>query len=563
MNASLAAIACIALYIIGYRYYGGHLARRVFRLDPARITPAHRLNDGLDYVPSSRAMLFGHHYASIAGLSPMLGPAIAVIWGWLPGMLWVVFGTLLIGAVHDFGCLVLSMRSNGESIGTLVERIIGPRARPLFLILIFFLVSVAMGLFVHVVSTLFSREFYPQAVMPTGSLMLIAVVMGLLIYKARKPLGWVTAGALAVMLLCVWAGLRVMGPDLAVGNWNLILLAYAFVASVLPVWLLLQPRDFINSLLLYLGLALMYAGFFLLRPQFDAPMIQTQAQGAPPFIPFVFITIACGAISGFHGLVSSGTTAKQINREQDAQFIGYGAMIGESLLGLIAVLACTAGFLSAEKWQQHYSQWQSGLAHNMRAFIDGTSLFINQVGIPMELAKAFVALVAVSFALTTLDSATRLLRYNLEEIAATAKQKWLGNRFVASFLAVLAIGFFAFFQVDGKPAGVILWVIFGTTNQVLGALSLLAITLYLMQRRAPYLWTLLPMVFMLVTTLYAMGSQVRGFIGKEQILLAVVGIGILALTVWLCVEAALRLIQMRRERRAEAARRPHSGQAAG
>ncbi|MEE9229746.1 MAG: carbon starvation protein A [Acidobacteriota bacterium] len=548
MNASVAAAVCIALYIVGYRYYGGYLARRVFRLDPARVTPAHRFKDGIDYLPCNRNMLFGHHYASIAGLSPMLGPAIAVIWGWLPGMLWVVLGTILIGGVHDFGCLVLSMRSKGESIGTLVERIIGPRARPLFLILIFFLVAVAMGLFVHVVSTLFTEAFYPEAVLPTGSLMIIAVVMGLLLYRARLPLRWVTLGGFVVMLLCVYGGLYVPGPDLSVGSWNGILLTYALAASVLPVWLLLQPRDFINSLLLYLGLGAMYTGFFLLRPEFDAPMLQTQAQGAPPFIPFVFITIACGAISGFHGLVSSGTTAKQISSEGDARFIGYGGMIGESLLGLIAVLGCTAGFLSPEKWQQHYSHWEGGLAHNMRAFIDGTSLFINQVGIPMELAKAFVALVAVSFALTTLDSATRLLRYNIEEVAATLRQPWLGNRFLASILAVIAIGFFAFFEVDGKPAGVILWVIFGTSNQVLGALSLLAITLYLMQRRAPFMWTLVPMVFMLLTTLAAVGSQVKGFIQKDQLLLTLVGLGILGLTVWVCVEAALRLRQMRLER---------------
>lgn len=547
MNAALAAIACLGVYAIGYRWYGGRLARRVFRLDDARVTPSHRLSDGIDYVPSNRYILFGHHYASIAGLSPMLGPAIAVIWGWLPGLLWVVLGSLLVGAVHDFGCLVVSMRSDGASIGTVAERVIGPRARILFLILIFFLVSVAMGLFVHVVSTLFSREYHPEAILPSGSLMFIAVAMGLLIYKARKPVGTVTAGAFVVMLACVAAGLVVPAPILAVGQWNLILLGYAFVASVLPVWLLLQPRDYINSLLLYLGLAMMYGGFFLLRPAFDAPAIHMNPSGAPPFLPFVFITIACGAISGFHGLVSSGTTAKQIDKEKDAHLIGYGGMIGESLLGLISVLACTAGFLSPERWHAHYGRWSQDLGVNMRAFIDGTSLFITRLGLPSDLAKALVALVAVSFALTTLDSATRLLRYNIEELAATWKQKWLGNRYLASLLAVAAIGFFTFCRVDGKPAGVTLWVIFGTTNQVLGALSLLAVTLYLMQARASYLYTLVPMAFMLLTTLGAMSAQVRGFILKGQSLLVLVGLGVLALSCWLCVEAILRLRRMQRQ----------------
>jgi carbon starvation protein len=547
LNAALAAVACLAVYAIGYRWYGGRLARGVFRLDDSRVTPSHRLSDGMDYVPSNRYILFGHHYASIAGLSPMLGPAIAVIWGWLPGLLWVVLGALLVGAVHDFGCLVVSMRSDGASIGTVAERIIGPRARILFLILIFFLVSVAMGLFVHVVSTLFSVEYHPEAVLPSGSLMIIAVVMGLLIYKARQPVGPVTAAAFAVMLACVAAGLVMPAPILAVGNWNLILLGYAFLASVLPVWLLLQPRDYINSLLLYLGLGMMYAGFFILRPAFDAPAVHLNPPGAPPFLPFVFITIACGAISGFHGLVSSGTTAKQIDKEGDARFIGYGGMIGESLLGLISVLACTAGFLSPERWHAHYGRWSQDLGLNMRAFIDGTSLFITQLGPPRDLARAFVALVAVSFALTTLDSATRLLRYNIEELAATWKQKWLGNRYLASLLAVAAIGFFAFWRVDGKPAGVTLWVIFGTTNQVLGALSLLTVTLYLMQARANYLYTLVPMAFMLLTTLGAISAQVRGFILGGQSLLTLVGIGILTLSCWLCVEAILRLRRMKRE----------------
>ncbi len=550
MNATLAAVACLALYAVGYRWYGGHLARRVFRLDDAQATPSHRLSDGMDFVPSNRYILFGHHYASIAGLSPMLGPAIAVIWGWLPGMLWVVLGTLFVGAVHDFGCLVVSMRSNGASIGTVAERIIGPRARALFLILIFFLVAVAMGLFVHVVSTLFSHDYHPEAVLPSGSLMLIAVAMGLLIYKGKKSVGSVTAAAFVVMLVCVGAGLALPGPDLPMGEWNLILLGYAFLASVLPVWLLLQPRDYVNSLLLYLGLGMMYAGFFLLRPAFDAPAVQMHPAGAPPFLPFVFITIACGAISGFHGLVSSGTTAKQIDREGDARFIGYGGMIGESLLGLISVLACTAGFVSPERWREHYAQWSGDLGVNMRAFIDGTSLFIAQLGVPRELSKAFVALVAVSFALTTLDSATRLLRYNVEELAASMRLKWLGNRYLASLIAVAAIGFFAFIKVDGKPAGVILWVIFGTTNQVLGALSLLAITLYLMQRRAPFMFTLVPMVFMLVTTLLAMSEQIGGFVRRDQHLLTLVGLGVLGLSAWLCVEAALRLRRMRRETRA-------------
>ncbi|NIP13952.1 MAG: carbon starvation protein A, partial [Pseudomonadales bacterium] len=212
-----------------------------------------------------------------------------------------------------------------------------------------------------------------------------------------------------------------------------VLLAYAWLASVLPVWSLLQPRDFLNSLLLYLGLGLTYLGFFVLAPEFAAPAFDPRPQGAPPIFPFVFIVIACGAASGFHSLVSSGTTAKQLDREPDARPIGYGGrgMIGESLLGLAAVIACTAGFASSESWQQHYASWGalSGLGSKMQAFIDGAGRFVATLGIPMGLARSLIAVMVVSFALTTLDSATRLLRYNIEEIGQSLRARPLSNRY--------------------------------------------------------------------------------------------------------------------------------------
>ncbi|MFQ5741828.1 MAG: carbon starvation protein A [Acidobacteriota bacterium] len=547
MRPTVAVLVCFALYWIGYRFYARHLAHRVFRLDPARNTPAHQLSDGVDYVPSNKYVLFGHHYASIAGLSPMLGPAIAVIWGWLPALLWVVLGTLFIGAVHDFSALVISMRARGMSVGKVAEDIIGPRAKTLFHILIFFLIALAMGVFVNVAATLLSPAYNPEAAYPSATLMILAVALGWLIYKLKVPIGGITLVAFAITLISVWAGTRLPVPPLDLAQWSVVLLVYSFAASVLPVWLLLQPRDFINSLLLYLGLFSIFAGFFLLRPDFAAPAIQAHPQGAPPLFPFVFIVIACGAISGFHGLVSSGTTAKQINKETDASFIGYGGMIGESLLGLAAVLACTAGFHSRDLWLSHYQSWNlaQGLGPNMKAFIDGSALFLNQLGISMEFARAFVALVAISFALTTLDSATRLLRFNIAEMGETLKTPFLGNRYVASVLAVVTIGFFAFYKIGGKPAGLALWQLFGTTNQVLGALTLLTVTLYLMQRGRPYWYTAVPMVFMLVTTVAAMLIKIRDFWNVGTYLLFLLGGGILVLTIWLAVEALLRLLKRR------------------
>jgi carbon starvation protein len=555
VNPVLVTLLCFAVYLASYFLYAKFLARRVFHLDPAAVTPSHALQDGVDYVPTNRYVLFGHHYASIAGLSPMLGPAIAVMWGWLPALLWVVLGTALIGAVHDFSALVVSMRARGMSIGRVAEDIMGRRAKTLFHVIIFFLVALAMGVFVFVVATLFTDAYHPEAVGPTFMLMVLAVAMGWLIYRRGVPILPVTAVSFLVMLLLVWFGMEHPFHGLGVGAWSLILLVYAFLASVLPVWLLLQPRDFINSLLLYLGMIMMFGGFFLLRPAFQAPVFEAHPAGAPPIFPFVFITIACGAISGFHALVSSGTTAKQIDRETDAPLIGYGGMIGESLLGLMAVLATTTGFASAAAWQDHYRNWAiaSRLSENLGAFIDGAGLFIQQFGVPQGVARSFVTVVAVSFALTSLDTAARLLRYNISEIGETLKVRALGNRYLASALAIGAIAFFAFFRIEGRPAGLALWQLFGTTNQILGGLTLLAVTLYLAQRGWPARYTLLPMVFMMITTLWAMAVKIRDFghawlddRAVGNLLLLLMGLLVFGLSIWLTVEAALRVARLRR-----------------
>ncbi len=545
--AVTAVVACFALYALGYLVYSRFLAERVFGLRPDVVTPAHALEDGIDYVPAHRFVLFGHHYASITGLSPMLGPAIAVIWGWLPAMLWVVLGALLVGCVHDLGALVVSVRARGKSIGVVAEGLMGTRAKSLLHAIIFFGISLAMGVFVFVIATLFRPVFYPQSALPSAVILALALAIGWLVKRRGANLWALVAPAFAIVLVSVW-----LSPLLPVSwdhqtGWTWVLLAYAWLASVLPVWSLLQPRDFLNSLLLYLGLGLIYIGFFVLRPEFAAPAIDPSPVGAPPMFPFVFIVIACGAASGFHSLVSSGTTAKQLDRETDARPIGYGAMIGESLLGLAAVLACTAGFLSAEDWGAYYRSWGSlqGLGEKMSAFIEGSARFVAALGIPVGSAKTLIAVVVVSFALTTLDSATRLLRYNLEEIAESARVRPMRNRYLSSTLAVAAIGFFAFYEIDGRSAGLALWQLFGSTNQLLAGLALLVVSLYLIQRgriRLPYL---IPMVFMMVSTLAAMIYNLRRYVFAGEWLLLIVGGCITAVALWLVVEALLALRRYR------------------
>jgi carbon starvation protein len=575
MTAIVTAL-CLLGYLVGYRFYSRYLAERVFALDPEAETPAHSLRDEVDYVPTRRLVLFGHHYASITGLSPMLGPAVAVIWGWAPAMLWVVLGAIFVGCVHDFGALVVSMRARGMSIGKVTEGIVGARAKTLFHLVIFFGVALAMGVFVYVIGVMFAISdlwdpqrpmadpaSFPTAVLPSAALIGIAVVAGHLLYRRGARLAPVAAGGFILMLLAVWGGIRwpllwmdtTSWPDQDV--WIVLLLLYALIASVVPVWSLLQARDFLNSLLLYLGLLLSYLGLFVSRPEFAAPAFRPHPEGAPSFFPFVFIIIACGAASGFHSLVSSGTTAKQIDREPDARFVGYGGMIGESLLGLLAVTACTAGVLGVgaysarEVWMETYSGWDSiqGLGAQVGVFITGAARFIESLGlVDHRTATAFVAVVVVSFALTTLDSATRLLRFNISEIGETLGVRALANRYLASSIAVLVIAGFAFYEIGGRPAGLALWQLFGTTNQLLAGLALLVVTLYLYQRGRNYWVTAVPMVFMLASTVVAMISNLRRFWAQWAeggSLLFVVGAILLLLAVWLCVEAVLRLRALR------------------
>ncbi len=542
MPPVLAAALCFVTYVLFYKFYAHHLGSRIFKLDPNAVTPAHAMNDGVDYVPARKDVLFGHHYASIAGLAPMLGPAIAVIWGWLPGMVWVVLGTLLVGAVHDFSALVISMRNKGMSIGKVAEDLIGKRAKSLFLLIILFLICLVMGVFVGVLADLFTTAFYPEAVFPTFFLMGVAMVIGWLVYKRGASVSKTTAVGFTLMILSIVVALNIARPDLGRETWIMILLVYAFAASVLPVWALLQPRDYLNSLLLYLGLGAAYIGFFLMRPQFAAPALDMAPVDAPPIFPFVFIVIACGAASGFHGLVSSGTTSKQISKETDAVAIGYGGMVGESLLGLLAVLATTAGFRSTEAWSEHYSSWNvaNGLAPKMEAFIDGSAVFVTTLGVPMAVAQAFIALVAVSFALTSLDSGTRLLRYNIGEIGQSIGIPQLANRYTASSIAVVLIAFFAFYKINGQPAGLALWALFGSTNQVLAGLTLLTVTVYLRQKGWNYWYTFVPMVFMLGVTITAMVYNLWLYFNGGQFLLTFVASCIFVLSVWLVIEAVLR-----------------------
>ena len=588
MIPAIVVTLCLLFYFLGFKFYSRYLADKVFGLRGKEfVTPAHTHNDGIDYVPTKPSVLFGHHFASIAGLAPILGPAVAVIWGWLPAMIWVVLGGVFMGCVHDFGSLVVSIRHDGKSVGQVAEDLLGHRARSLFHVIIFFLVSLAMGVFVLVIAGLYSagelqkkepakihlRSNFPESVTPTLMLMILALIVGYLHYKKNYSLGPLTVISFFVTLATIYfsmddkfldfIGLSDIDRAPSTDSWKLILLAYAFLASVTPVWLLLQSRDYINSFLLYLGIILIYLGYFVGSvsghfPSFNAAAFRTEEIGMD-ILPFVFITIACGAISGFHSLVSSGTTAKQIAVETDARVIGYGGMIGESLLGLTAVIACTIGFSSSEEWNSYYKSWAGlqGLNVQVGAYIYGTSRFLGQIGIPEKFGQGFIALIVISFALTSLDSATRLLRYNIEEIVHSFRSKTLNllfaNRYTSSLLACASIAFFAFLKINVngqmKPAGLALWKVFGTTNQLLAGLSLLVVFIYLLKSKRPTLSILLPMSFVLFVTLWAMVGNFLEFLNgaNPNYLLAGVGGILIILTLWLLVEGFLVWRKIKRD----------------
>ncbi|MEA3283157.1 MAG: carbon starvation protein A [Euryarchaeota archaeon] len=550
MNALILAIMSFGGFLLAYRFYATFLAEKIFALNPAAKTPAHELEDGVDYVPTLKSILFGHHFASIAGAAPIVGPAIGVIWGWLPAFLWVVFGTIFLGAVHDFGSLVVSLRHQGKSIGELTEDIIGTRARNLFLLIMFFLLLVVIAVFALVIALML--DWYPQTVFPIACEMIIAVAVGYMVYRMKTGVLIPTIIAVVVMYVTIYIGVYVLDPIVlgetflgsGLTTWIYIILLYSFIASVLPVWLLLQPRDHINAHELFIGMGLMYLGLLILRPEVVAPAVQLHPEGAPSIYPFLFVTIACGAISGFHSLVSSGTTVKQLDNEAHAKMIGYGGMLAEGALATIAIIACTAGFTTISLWNEHYASWgaAAGLLPKLSAFVDGAGSFVAACGIPPEFAIAIVGVVVVSFAMTTIDTATRLQRYVIGEIGSNYNVNIIRNRYIGGAVAVLTALALALARDAGK-GGLILWPVFGTTNQLLAALALLVITMYLMQTKKPVIYTLIPMIFMMITAMVAMVLNIRtyytGYITSgeaDMLLLTGIGVAIFVLALWLLFE---------------------------
>ena len=414
------------------------------------------LEDGNDYVPTSKGVVFGHHFTSIAGTGPIVGPALAVMWGWVPALIWVLFGSVFIGAVHDFGALIVSMRNRGQTVGDIAGRVISPRVRVLFLLILFMALTIVLAIFGLVIAVVFRT--YPEAIAPCLFQIPLAVLIGLFIHRKGGNIMIASLVALVLMYVSVangdsgwvgWMNGEMQKWDLM--TWVSLLLVYSYVASVLPVWTLLQPRDYINSLQLLSALGLVVVGLISagiwggapvdgVRPALEivAPAMESSldAKQLPLIFPFLFITIACGAVSGFHCLVSSGTSSKQLSCETDARFVGFGSMLTEGFLAVLVILACVAGLglgvagaggetlMGVDAWNARYGDWSTmGLGAKVGAFVDGSANFLKALGVPAQYATALMGVFVASFAATTLDTACRLQRYVVQELAACLLRK--------------------------------------------------------------------------------------------------------------------------------------------
>lgn len=564
MNSLILVFLAFIGYLLAYRFYGRFLGNKILKLSVNQSMPAHELNDGVDFVPTRAHIIFGHHFTTIAGLGPIVGPAIGIIWGWLPAFLWVFLGSIFMGAVHDFSTLVVSARNRGKSIGELTGDLIDPSTRYALQFIMQLLLLIVLAVFAMIVSTLF--VMYPESVIPVWFQIPVALWLGHQIRKGRNDLIY-SIIALIILYSSVILGVKVpvvlpLDQQLSVVVWCIFLFIYVFFASTVPVQKLLQPRDYINSHQLMVAMLFLVLGVIVAHPELAAPAINNEAflpgSDVPDLAPILFIIIACGAISGFHSLASSGTTVKQVNNERDTLPIGYGAMITESFLAVLVIVAAGAGLgmgldvdgvnlQGLAAYKHHYSSWSSanGLAAKLDAFIIGSGNLFSSFGIPLKYGTAFIVVFIVSFANTTLDSAARIQRISLQEIFTNKKdeiRKPLQNRYFSTLIVVAIAALLTFFKPGGQGA-MVLWPLFGSLNQLMAALALGVVTVYLYTKKTSLYYTLLPMIVILILTVWAMVKNLIDFTREGELLLVVMSGLILLLTAWLTGSSTFALLR--------------------
>ncbi len=551
MSSLVVAGIAVFLLFLGYVFYSRKVKHWI-GVDDSQVTPAVELNDGVDYVPAKHwSILFGHHFASIAGAAPIIGPVIACLyWGWLPALIWIVVGGILFGAVHDFVALVMSLRHQGKSITTITESVMGKTSKILFGTFALLALILVVAVFAAVAGKTLATT--PAVVIPTFGLILVALVVGVLMYRIQLPVLLCSLIGIALLFGLIVAGyylpveLPVEDPENAVKIWTVILLLYGMIASVTPVTLLLQPRDHLAGAVLYFGMFFGFLGLIIARPQMQAPAYISFDTNKGWMWPMLFVTVACGALSGFHSLVASGTTSKQVKRMSDARPIGYGAMILESALAVLAIIAVTAGLYwtsapdgnKALVFQDVFKEggW-------IKAFGTGygqlTKLFFGSLGslIGITMLKTFI--------MTTLDSATRITRYLCNELLGeTLGITPLKNKYVAVALVGVSSGALALGNWKA------IWPVFGAANQLVASLVLIVASVYLLMRKRNCLFTAIPACIMLATSVAALIYQAYGFATAEgpqrSILLAVVSVILVFLAMFLAYSALVVVADVRK-----------------
>ncbi len=520
-------IISIIVLILGYRYYGDFVSRRL-GVDPSRKTPAHTMNDGIDYVPAKKPVLLGHHFASIAGASPIIGPVTAAVFGWVPVVLWILIGGIFMGAVHDFASLMASIRHQGRSIGEVIEERIGHDGKRLFLVFSFFALILVVSAFLIIVAQTFVDN--PSAGSSSILFILLAVLFGLFMRRSNVSLGLASVFGIGLLFLCIYIGLK-FPVALSFHTWLVLMLLYVFVAATSPVWILLQPRDYLNSFLLYALMIGAFVGIFFARPTVHLEAFAGFEQDLGLLFPLLFVTVACGAVSGFHCLVASGTTAKQLDSEKDAKMVSYGAMLIECSLAILAIL--TAAVITKGSYSNLIAQGPVVL------FSQGVGSFMVHIGIPLQTGTTFAALAVSAFALTSLDTATRLCRFCFQEFfsprAGEEARILFSNRYIGTGITIGLGGALAF---SGQWK--LLWPLFGSANQLLAALALLAATVWLAARGIRYGFTLIPMIFMFAVTITALVSLIGTTFTEGHYVLMVFAVGLLIVAIMLIALAYKR-----------------------
>lgn len=528
MSSIVLALITLLILYLGYRWYSPWIAKKI-GLDNNVRTPAEEMNDGVDYVPAKHwTVLFGHHFASIAGAAPIIGPVIACLfWGWLPAVIWIVVGGILFGAVHDFVSLTMSLQNKGQSIAAITESVMGKSGKIFFSVFIFLALILIVAVFAAVAGKTLATT--PKVVVPTFGLIVVAVIIGYLMYHVKLHLMLCSTIGIALLAALIVAGYYIP-IELPVENpskwWTVILLIYGLIASITPVNILLQPRDHLASAVLFFGMLFGFIGLFITHPNIKAPAFVSLSTTKGWLWPMLFVTIACGAISGFHSLVASGTTSKQLPRMSDARVVGYGGMIMESALSILAILAVIAGLywkstpegISGPIYQEVFSKggwikaFGTGYGEITKALLGGLGAL---TGITM--LKTFI--------MTTLDSATRITRYLCNELFGDTlgikpmKNKYIATLFVGIFSGALALG-------NWKA----IWPIFGSSNQLIASLVLIVASFYLIKHGRSYLFTAIPAVLIFITTIGAMIYNIYCFLTADEPKILLTGIAVVLLT---------------------------------